>query len=1704
MVRIYSESIKKWARNLGITGGTLAGLIFTYLFLIGAISNVSYSGDVVCAGTIDDPCYAYINFTAEEDIFIYPINYDPWGRESIFNFDPNVKSWKLERSWGKGWREIPLNETCTGTWCGAPNAYGVSYSYVFRNNRDYKLRLTAYKDDPTNNIKWGAFSGVDEIDPIWVGISTKEVINDKKYINDIRSRDSKAMQEIEGRLITKEYVANNKEIKIYDDRESTLLNFKLLGDYNKRVSSGKDVLVAELLLIDWGKGANLFDSISAHDLNNDAKDVDKVFITKYAIEETIEVREKTNDSKNIELDLIISDDNYITHEKWIQFSSLDELPSKNIKIGLFTETISGENIEWIPATNGFNIFEFASYLVDDLMSYYPLDETSGTICIDVHGSENGTISGTTTINVDGKFDRGYEFDGGDTEPQVSIVAATPENGSASFWAYYYSLTDYNVIMASGGLSWSIHRIGHIDTNPMFNTYDGTGQDCIATSTNLTINNWYHYVATWGTQGMQLYINGEHVCNNTGYTGNGDGNQPMFLGARAQYYNVVDGKIDEVGVWDIQLDQQAITDLYQGGAGTPYPLDIGNISITLNSPNDFESDSSSISNFNCTSTSIVGNDLTNVTLQVWNSTDSLVLTNTTTITGTTNTTVFNSPVTTAGEYNWGCLTYDNTSYFKASSNRTFYIDQTSPTSSNPSASQTNIFGSTTFQLTIDDNFILHPSGARRFSTNNTGVWVNDSFINFTETPKVTTSIKTIEMSVGQSIGYMWYFYDNAGNENVSEVYSFTVTKATPIGSLSSTGGWSITYPTTTTISYSESNPGDGDVTYKIYRDGIDVGPGETSPSGAGTYNYVLNTTGGVNYSTSANMDSETLTINQNTGACDVLFNETSPIEYPGTFRVWSNCGSDFTLRRNGTIISNNSVQSLSANLYNFSVQRTDTQNYSNIYDDEFFSIISYELEITHPTTGNPKNVTEAEDISVNFNFQLDGSNLTSGVDIESVFIGGQECTILESAGEATPTFQIVEGFTVAPPNWTLGYVTTSGCLPRIDASGTGSSGTGPCASGGACSADGDNWYVYTEMSSSACPTNSYGTITSDFEVDFDNSVVANISFWYHRLGTSLGTKQSLEENSSGSWVEIWSITTTASADTWYEHDVDLTTLDGVGNLRFTIYGNGQWSNDVAYDYINVTVEGAPPIVQEFGYISGVGWQVNITTPTGLSGYQNLFTNATYSGSTQEDTQTNAINYVGEPDTTPPYFTSIPANESITYGNNWTGVDFDAEDETSFKGFYVNDTRFTINSTGFLDDNQIIPVGVHILNVSIDDIAGNINWTLYKFTVNDTFISIDVIYPVGNMDTIQNEFFYVDLNVTCITGGCGTVNATLYANGMAAIVSDYTTNAVKSQHVNEEAPDNNYGTSNNIQIEDTAGQAFRGYVLFDLINITDVLGFLSAEAYLYYGLGQLTGDGHINVTIHDVFSDTWGVDTITWNNQPCEGVFNGTLCNSTQSDYHYIDYGNTNAYMSYNVLSSMQRTYAANDNLSLVLKDFEENSAKDLVVYASYTQGTYPPYLNVTYYTPTSSKLPISGDYTGYDSFYTNASSNPLTTSSLSTGQSETIRFYVNATGDFETYDFYAIANATILESISNETNHWNVTITDAIDTCTYSSGDWEVDCNDNCSISSNVDIGGNDILITGTGSFTTTANITNFLNFYAVGTDASNRCEINCINGGCFN
>lgn len=173
--KIYLQSAIIWAISIGlITAGTPVFLYFAYSNEIGAINITGKSWTDYCTATSwneKNICESYINFTANEDVFWYPVNYDSFGRSTPYIFDPAVKEWKIERKWGNGWREIPLTMPCTGTWCGAKQGIPAIYSVAWRQGQQYETRIRAIKQNADDDIFWS----LGDFDPIWFGTQIEPI-----------------------------------------------------------------------------------------------------------------------------------------------------------------------------------------------------------------------------------------------------------------------------------------------------------------------------------------------------------------------------------------------------------------------------------------------------------------------------------------------------------------------------------------------------------------------------------------------------------------------------------------------------------------------------------------------------------------------------------------------------------------------------------------------------------------------------------------------------------------------------------------------------------------------------------------------------------------------------------------------------------------------------------------------------------------------------------------------------------------------------------------------------------------------------------------------------------------------------------------------------------------------------------------------------------------------------------------------------------------------------------------------------------------------------------------------------------------------------------------------------------------------------------------------------------------------------------------
>lgn len=233
------------------------------------------------------------------------------------------------------------------------------------------------------------------------------------YLKKIREKDSV----VEKDNLVKEFKSKDKEITIKNHSE-ILIDIKLDSPYKvSGLIASSDTKVAEFTLKDWISGRNkMFDSIKSFNLKSNYKEENRNYWFKYGVEKEICTSNGCFDSID-----------------WTRFDSLNELPNKNVRIGMFTSTKAGEHIEWTPTINGFDILEFAEY-----------DVSTASL------AGNRSFTGNETDL------QGFTF--GNSGGYVYIVGATNDT------IYQFTLTTpYNITTAVDTGKWL--WVGDVDTSP---------------------------------------------------------------------------------------------------------------------------------------------------------------------------------------------------------------------------------------------------------------------------------------------------------------------------------------------------------------------------------------------------------------------------------------------------------------------------------------------------------------------------------------------------------------------------------------------------------------------------------------------------------------------------------------------------------------------------------------------------------------------------------------------------------------------------------------------------------------------------------------------------------------------------------------------------------------------------------------------------------------------------------------------------------------------------------------------------------------------------------------------------------------------------------------------------------------------------------------------------------------------------------------
>ncbi|MCX6355408.1 MAG: LamG domain-containing protein [Candidatus Aureabacteria bacterium] len=209
-----------------------------------------------------------------------------------------------------------------------------------------------------------------------------------------------------------------------------------------------------------------------------------------------------------------------------------------------------------------------SSLYGGLVSYYKLDEISGTTAIDSYGSNYGTNSGAT-INQAGKIGKAYYFDGSNDSIAVPD-AATLDMGTGDFsinvWvkiAAYMACGDGIVGKTIGDPPYTGFLLRLTTGEKAMVTLNNSSQG----GTSDIVDNAWHMLTMVRTSGStQLWVDASTQGNPVVGTYNLDTSSVMTIGNQPVWGCFLKGLIDELGIWNKALSSSEVSELWNNGSG----------------------------------------------------------------------------------------------------------------------------------------------------------------------------------------------------------------------------------------------------------------------------------------------------------------------------------------------------------------------------------------------------------------------------------------------------------------------------------------------------------------------------------------------------------------------------------------------------------------------------------------------------------------------------------------------------------------------------------------------------------------------------------------------------------------------------------------------------------------------------------------------------------------------------------------------------------------------------------------------------------------------------------------------------------------------------------------------------------------------------------------------------------------------------------
>jgi hypothetical protein len=218
-------------------------------------------------------------------------------------------------------------------------------------------------------------------------------------------------------------------------------------------------------------------------------------------------------------------------------------------------------------------------VADNPVSYWRLDETSGTTAADSKGSNpgtyvNGPLLGQTGALPDAISNRAASLDGVNDRIDVPASASLNVASQITIEAWIYptdTASVHPIVEYADSSTYGVHLWQYDDGTKLFaNVMDATGNgNSVMSGPVFQVNTWYHVALTYNGSIAVLYVNGTEVARVTVGALTLSTNLPVNVGRRpvvGDYLQdaVFAGKLDEVAIYGTAMTAAKIRSHYNAG------------------------------------------------------------------------------------------------------------------------------------------------------------------------------------------------------------------------------------------------------------------------------------------------------------------------------------------------------------------------------------------------------------------------------------------------------------------------------------------------------------------------------------------------------------------------------------------------------------------------------------------------------------------------------------------------------------------------------------------------------------------------------------------------------------------------------------------------------------------------------------------------------------------------------------------------------------------------------------------------------------------------------------------------------------------------------------------------------------------------------------------------------------------------------------